>query len=188
MSASALVLAAGEGRRFGGAKQLALVEGRPMLDRVVDAAVAAVGRVVVVLGAHDVPVRDGVEVVRCSDWAEGQAASLRAGVAALSGCSPVVVLLADMPFVTPEVIAGALDQLTARHDVVRTTAGGRPTHPVVLGPRALAGVPSLRGDVGARVLFDTLRVCEWEAGHLFDATDVDTPEQLQSIAARVRTT
>jgi CTP:molybdopterin cytidylyltransferase MocA len=182
---AAIVLAAGAGRRFGGAKQLALLDGRPLLTHVLDqaSAVPALDPLIVVLGAHAEAIRaaidfTGFEVVECPDWAEGQAASLRAGVAALGGAGRAVVLLGDMPYVTPQVIAGALDHHTRRHDVVRTTHHGRPTHPVVLGPRALAGVPELRGDVGARALFGALRVREWEAGHLFDALDVDTPDQL----------
>src|SRR5205814_8568214 len=44
----------------------------------------------------------GFEVVVCDDWQEGVAASLRAGVRALAGVDHVVVLLGDMPFVTPQ--------------------------------------------------------------------------------------
>ena len=40
-------------------------------------------------------------------------------------------------------------------------------------------VPELRGDVGARELLLDARVREWEAGHLCDPTDIDTPEQLE---------
>ncbi len=84
-----IVLAAGAGRRFGGAKQLARLDGRPLLAHVLDRAwaVPALDQIVVVLGAHGAAIRaevdfEGVEVVECADWAEGQAASLRAGVAA----------------------------------------------------------------------------------------------------------
>jgi CTP:molybdopterin cytidylyltransferase MocA len=188
----AIVLAAGEGRRFGGAKQVALLDGRPLLDHVIGAvdAVPAIDRVVVMLGAHADAIRDqvdlrGVVAVDCPDWAEGQAASLRAGVAALGDVRRAVVLLGDMPRVTGQVIAGAIDQ-HAGCDVVRTAHGGRPGHPVVLGPRALAGVPALTGDTGARALFASLRVREWEAGHLFDAADIDTPDQLRALSERGR--
>src|SRR3989442_3261575 len=79
-----IVLAAGAGRRFGGPKQLAPLAGRPLLQHVVD---AAPDPLTVVLGAHADAVRAGVDldsadVVVCEDWEEGQAASLRPGVAA----------------------------------------------------------------------------------------------------------
>jgi len=179
-----VVLAAGAGRRFGGPKQLAPLAGKPLLQHVVD---AAPDPLTVVLGSHADAVRAGVDlsggdVVVCEDWEEGQAASLRAGVAAAGDVDAVVVLLGDMPFVTPQVIAGAVDHLSGRWDAVRTLYGGAPGHPVVLGRRVLDAVPALRGDVGARDLLRAFRVREWEAGHLCDPVDIDTPEQLEVIA------
>jgi molybdenum cofactor cytidylyltransferase len=185
---AAIILAAGAGRRFGGVKQLAPVRGSAMLRWAVDAAwgVPALDPVVVVLGAHAAQIRAAVDfgdarVVEAPDWAEGQAASLRAGVAAAGGVDAAVVLLGDMPFVTPQVVAGAMDQWSPRWDAVRTTYGGRPGHPVVLGRRILDRVPELRGDVGARELLRGSHVRNWEAGHLCDPTDIDTPEQLEVI-------
>lgn len=181
-----VVLAGGAGRRFGGAKQVALWHERPLLDWVLDAAlgVPALDPVVVVLGAYAPAVRAAVDlsevtVVEAADWDEGQAASLRAGVAALADVDAAVVLLADMPFVSAQVVAGAIDHFSSRCDAVRTTYDGQPGHPVVLGRRVLAQVPELRGDVGARELLRGVRLREWEAGHLCDPTDVDTREQLE---------
>lgn len=166
---------------------MALWRGRPLLAWVLDAArgVPALDPVVVVLGAHADVVRaavdlGGVEVVQAADWAEGQSASLRAGVRALGGrVRAAVILLADTPGITSQVIAGALDHLAPGVDAVRTLHSGRPGHPVVLGASLLARVTELRGDVGARVLLQSARVRSWEAGHLCDATDIDTPEQLE---------
>ena len=79
------MLAAGEGRRFGGPKQLASLDGRPLLAHVVAAARAALDPVVVVLGARASEVRagvalDGVRVVECDDVGGGneRVAALRA--------------------------------------------------------------------------------------------------------------
>ena len=184
-----VVLAAGAGRRFGGPKQIALWRGTTLVEWALDAALGVAGleRIVVVLGAHADEVRagadlTGAEVVEAHDWAEGQAASLRAGVAALGDVDGAVVLLADMPFVTAEVVAGTIERFGPQHDVVRTVYAGRPGHPVLLGRPALDRVARLRGDAGARVLFTDLRVCEWEAGHLCDPTDIDTRHQLEAIA------
>ncbi len=181
-----VVLAAGGGRRFGGPKQLAEVGGRTLLGLVLDhaRAVPALEPLVVVLGAHAATIRARValgdaRVVEAPDWAEGQAASLRAGVAALGGVDAALVLLADQPFITPQVIAGALDHAADGYDAVRTTYGGRPGHPVLLGRPVLEAVPALQGDVGARELLARFRVRTWEAGQLCDPTDIDTPDQLE---------
>jgi CTP:molybdopterin cytidylyltransferase MocA len=178
----AVVLAAGEGRRFGGPKQLALVEGRPLVARAVE--LAAPWDPVVVLGARAGDVRAavpaGVEVVVAQDWAEGQAASLRAGVAALGpDVGWALVLLADMPFLTVAAVEAVLAARGDDVDAVRATYDGRPGHPVLLGRAVLAAVPGLRGDTGARELLSQVRVRAVEAAALADPTDIDTPDQLE---------
>jgi len=181
-----LVLAAGEGRRFGATKQLAELDGRPLLAYAVEHALAvgALDPIVVVLG-HDaaavragVPELEHVDVVVADDWLEGQSASLRAGVAALGDVDAAVVLLGDMPFVTPQVIAGVIGQ--AGHVAARATYDGEPGHPVLLGRQLLDRVGELEGDAGFAPLLGHVRVTEFEAGHLADPTDIDTREELAS--------
>jgi nicotine blue oxidoreductase len=161
------VLAAGEGRRFGGPKQLAELEGRPLLEHVVATMREACDRVVVVLGAHAERVRagvalDGVEVVLCEDWAQGTFASLRCGLAAL-GKEPdaVVVALGDQPRLSRERIAAVLADGAP---IARALDRGAPSHPVVIRR-------------GAEVTREALRAARGpELGQL---ADVDTPEVLQ---------
>lgn len=185
-----IVLAAGAGRRFGGPKQLAPLDGRPLIEHAIAAmtAVPAIDPVVVVLGAHAERIEAeadlfGVEVLVCPDWEEGQAASLRMAVAALADCDAVLVTLADQPFVTPQVIAGVLDRADARAPAVRATYGGRPGHPVLLKRSLYPRLAAVQGDVGARAVLATVRVQEWECGHLCRGDDIDTPEELERIRA-----
>jgi molybdenum cofactor cytidylyltransferase len=187
LSTAGLVLAAGEGRRFGGPKQLAQVGGAPILERVVAAmrAVPALERIVVVLGARADEIRAGVEfgaaeVVVAEGWAEGQAASLRAGVAALAAFDAILVCLGDQPFITPQVVAGTLEH-DADAPAVRAAYNGIPGHPVLLREPVLREIPALRGDVGARDLLGRFDVSIWEAGLLGDPTDIDTREQLEAV-------
>jgi len=182
-----IVLAAGEGKRFGGPKQVAQLDGRPLLEHAVRAmlAVPSISPVVVVLGAHAAEVRqavdlDGADVVVCDDWADGQSASLRTGVAALGEVEAAVITLGDQPFISAEVIAGVLDQ-RGRHLAVRATYDGKPGHPVLLERRLLDHVTELEGDVGARALLNGDHVRTWEVGRLCDPTDIDTPERLQEV-------
>lgn len=184
--AAGVVLAAGEGRRFGGPKQLARVGGVPILGRVLAAmdAVPALDPLVAVLGARADEVRAQIDfgrfrVVVARDWAQGQSASLRAGVAALGDVDEILVCLGDQPFITPEVVAGTLELRGG--DAARAAYGGVPGHPVLLGRAVLRRVPALRGDVGARDLLAGLRVRTWEAGHLCNPIDIDTREQLEAV-------
>ena len=148
-------------------------------------AVPSISPVVVVLGAHADAVReavdlDGADVVVCDNWADGQSASLQAGVAALGEVEAAVITLGDQPFISAEVIAGALGQ-RGRHLAVRATYDGKPGHPVLLERRLLDHVSELEGDHGARKLLEGPHVFAWEVGRLCDPTDIDTPERLQEV-------
>ncbi len=183
-----LVLAAGGGSRFGlEPKQLADLGGRPLLEWAVSAqcAVPALGRVLVVLGAHGDAIAAQIElgraeIVVCPEWETGQAASLRRGLAELRSASKVIVTLGDAPLITPEVIA----RFAVQAPRTRAVYGGRPGHPVVLGPEQIAALESLHGDAGARALLRGGPVLE--VGHLCSGRDVDTPEDLEEIRNEAR--
>jgi CTP:molybdopterin cytidylyltransferase MocA len=187
VKAAGLILAAGAGTRFGDeTKQLASLHGRPLLSYALEAMTAALDRVVVVLGHDADAIRARIDfgtatVVVCEDWALGQGYSLRRGVAEVVDADAVVITLGDLPFITPQVIAGALDQLSDDYAAVRAVYDGAPGHPVVLGPAVLAAVGELEGDAGARELLARFRVRTWEAGHLASATDIDTQEELSKL-------
>jgi CTP:molybdopterin cytidylyltransferase MocA len=169
MSLGGIVLAAGEGRRFGGPKQLAELDGRPLLEHAVATMTAVCDRVVVVLGAHAEEVRAGArlagaEVVICADWAEGPFASLRCGLDALGDAADaVVVVLGDQPFVSRERIEAVLADGAP---LARALDGGAPSHPVVIRRQATVSPEALRAAHGP------------ELGPL---EDVDTPEALSNL-------
>jgi CTP:molybdopterin cytidylyltransferase MocA len=175
-----LILAAGEGRRFGGTKQLAELDGRPLLEHALKAMTGVTPRVVVLGHAAD-KIRRGVNmygasVVECEDWDEGQAASLRAGLAALAHCDAVVVVLGDQPGITAEAVAAIVAEPGG--DAVRATYDGRPGHPVLLRRPLLDRAGELRGDTGFRDLLESTAVREVEIGGLADPADIDTREEL----------
>ncbi len=119
----AVVLAGGSGRRLGGVDKAALsVGGARLLDRVLEACSGA-GHTVVV-GPRRRTVRE-VEWVREEPPGGGPLAGLAAGVAR-TGAELVVVLAADLPFVTPQTVAALLAGLPEDSDgVVMVDPGGR---------------------------------------------------------------
>jgi CTP:molybdopterin cytidylyltransferase MocA len=175
-----LVLAAGEGRRFGGPKQLAPLDGRPLIEHAL-AALAGLDRVVVVLGAYAGDVRRGAdlgaaEVVVCDDWAEGMSASLRAGLAALRAEDEVVIVLADQPFIT----AAVVERVRAvRGPAARAVYGGEPGHPVVVRAPLLERAGELRGDAGFRELLGEAAAVD--CSELADPRDIDTRDDLEVV-------
>jgi CTP:molybdopterin cytidylyltransferase MocA len=183
-----LILAAGAGTRFGDEpKQLAELHGRPLLEYAIGAqcAVPDLERIVVVLGSHADRVLEQVELDRaepiiCEDWSSGQAASLRAGLAALASAEKVVVTLGDAPLITSAVIA----RFAAEPGGTRATYDGRPGHPVVLGARQIRALSSLAGDRGARDLLRDGHTIE--CGELCSGRDVNTPDDLEAIRHEAR--
>jgi molybdenum cofactor cytidylyltransferase len=184
-----LVLAAGAGTRFGSAKQLADLDGRPMLEHSILAMVASpVGRVVVVLGsgAEEVLQRvdlHGADAVVCERWAEGQSASLACGLAELSGSEAVVVTLGDQPFVSPDAIRRVIAARGGDAAAVRATYHGEPGHPVLLERRLFERMRDVTGDHGARNLLISMRTREVPCDDLGGGQDVDTPAQLDALRA-----
>ena len=181
---------------MGTPKQLLPLDGRPLLQHVIDAAVAAsIPRIVLVLGEAAEEVAAAVRLPADAvlevnpRWDEGQATSLRAGLDAIpESVHGALVLLGDQPEVRPDAI-WALAEAYRLEDggalILRAAYRGHASHPVVLDREVWPGVEALRGDQGARALLAAHagRVRLVEVGG--DAPeDVDTPEDLARLRAR----
>ena len=106
MTTGAVILAAGEGRRFDGSshKLLARWQGRPLFASAIEAALTAgIGPVLVVTGAARLRLPAGVIEIHNAAWRDGQATSLAAAVAfaRAASWSAIVVGLADQPGIDP---------------------------------------------------------------------------------------
>jgi molybdenum cofactor cytidylyltransferase len=159
---SALVLAAGEGKRFGGTKQLEIVRGKPLIQHAVDAASGAgVGEIVVVLGHDAVAVRDALDLpeggrfVLNERYAQGQSTSLAAGLCALEPSSEAaVVLLADQPGIGSRHVASLVSVLRDESPEIARIRFREGPGPAILARSVWDEAIALTGDTGARVLFE----------------------------------
>ena len=190
---AAVLLAAGRGTRFGSdPKLLANLDGKPLVRHAVEAALASNARpIVVVLGAHAGAVRaalHGLDLAFADNaaFAAGLSTSLRAGLAALpAGTAAAVILLADMPRVTP----AQIDRLASAYraagrplSAIVPVVEGRRGNPVLLDRAVLCdALAALTGDHGAGPLLkgraDVLEV----PGEPGTALDVDTPDMLEQL-------
>jgi molybdenum cofactor cytidylyltransferase len=191
---AAVVLAAGASRRFGESnKLLADIDGRTLLDRVVEAVSAAgVADVVVVTGWDRAAVEAAlagqrVRLVHNARWEEGMGSSIAAGVAALNvDTSGVVIVPADLPLLTPQAIATLVEAFRAadcNRIVFPTTTGGEQRNPV-LWPRAHFGaLLSLPPEKGAKALLQLIAAqCRPVPVDDVLLSDVDTSADLAAIA------
>jgi molybdenum cofactor cytidylyltransferase len=191
----AVVLAAGASSRMGSNKLLAQVEGKPMAKRVVDAVLGSkASPVIVVTGNKAEAVREalagcGVAFVDNPDFSTGLSSSLKLGLKALpENCGGAVIVLGDMPAVTPALIdqlIAAFNPTEGRAICVATHAGKR-GNPVLFARRFFEEIESIEGDVGARGLIGAYPelVCEVEADSDAPLIDIDTPEDLAAFTIR----
>lgn len=192
MRVAGLLLAAGAGKRFGGPKALAHIDGEPLVRRALRVLEASgCSPLCVVLGARADDVRAtlpaGIHTAEATDWETGMGASLRTGLSRLAAITPApdaaLVHLVDLPDVPAEA-ARRIGELASPDAVARACYDGTPGHPVLLGNRWWNEIAeSVSGDRGARDWLrgrDDLRLIE--CGDLGTGGDVDAPEELTPYA------
>jgi molybdenum cofactor cytidylyltransferase len=181
-----VVLAAGESRRFGGRKQLAMLDGRTLLEHVLELARdAGLGLVVVVVpvwltrpGSMDDP---ALRWIVNPHPERGMSHSLRLGFAGLPATSEAaVILLGDQPTLSPATLRALLAGRGGK-PIVAARAAGRLSAPVLVERSHFAVVQEPDGDIGLREVLDAHP--EWvlavEVGE--HPPDVDTPADLAAI-------
>jgi molybdenum cofactor cytidylyltransferase len=189
---AAMVLAAGSSSRMGRNKLLLEVGGETLVRRAVRAAVeSGVDRVFVVLGHEEERIRgalDGLPYVPVAnpDHGQGFATSLRAGVRAAEGADAIVIVLADMPFVTADMIAALVDRYRATGAPLAVSHYGEVQAPPTLYARALFA--ELLSTPGERCAKEVVRrhaheaaVVDWPDRAL---RDVDVPADYEELRAR----
>lgn len=193
----ALFLAAGEGRRFGGAKLLRPHRGRPLVAYALDtlAQARADGRIqggVAVIPDRNTALRQlardrGLRVVQNAEPGRGFSHSLQLGLHALSTLellpppTAVLLLLGDQPRVPASAISRLVDAWRGGAGPVIRPAyrdGKEPAHPVIITRDAWPLADELRGDAG--VAEALARHPELVTTVTVDGVnpDIDTPDDL----------
>ena len=161
----AVLLAAGESRRFGDHnKLLADFEGRPMLRHVARVALASDADPIVAVTGHDQANVDDVladlplQRVYNADYAQGMSTSLRVGVAAMARCSPPVggalICLADMPWVGADHLNALIEAFNpeAGRQICVPVFDRRRGNPILWAASYFDEIRRVTGDIGARGL------------------------------------
>jgi molybdenum cofactor cytidylyltransferase len=185
---AAVVLAAGSGSRFGGTKQLAVLDGTPLVRHAVDAArEAGIADIVLVVGHEADAVAHAagpdVAVVRNPRHAEGQSRSLIVGIDALGeDVDAAIVLLADQPGITAEMVRALVDAASARPEPILRLRFLDSPGPALLGREVWDELRALEGDAGARALIERRPDAVFDVNIPTAApADVDTPEDLERL-------
>ena len=190
----AIVLAAGLGSRYqavagkGASKLLAPCVGRdgierPVLEQTLSNLQGVVDKCLVVTR------NDQDEIARLARHygcglvqldSPGLGDSIAAAVAAQPDCAGWLVVLGDMPFILPSTLKRVADAM--QHDAICVPVyRGERGHPVGFGRDLGPGLMALRGDRGARRLFDTAPMQLIEVDDPGVLWDVDVPEALSFV-------
>lgn len=189
-----ILLAAGQGARFGGGKLMAPLPsaahgvgaGTPIGVAAAAHLVAALGEVVAVVrprdhALHEALAGTGARVVECARADEGMGVSLAHAIAATADADGWIVALADMPWIAPASIDAVASAVRDGAQLAAASHRGERGHPVgfarALGPL----LRELTGDEGARSVVSAHRaqlrlVAVDDAGVL---RDVDRPDDLR---------
>jgi molybdenum cofactor cytidylyltransferase len=196
MTLPAILLAAGAGRRFGQNKLLLPFREHTVLYHAVKAALTApLDPVILVLGyecdkaLHALEELRGspkLRVLKNSRWERGRAESLKLGLAAVPAHAPgAVVLLGDMPLVTPELIERVVEAFLRAHTLCFPLYRGLPGRPVAIPREFFGEFAQLSGDASGLPILQKY----WERAIKLELTpdeeptqwDIDSPEDLERI-------
>ena len=162
----AIVLAAGESKRFGETNKLhELIDGGTVAECVLKT-VASIGfgRRVAVGASGDerlakVAEQFGFELVKNQNPAGGIASSIALGIEQMDAMVGVIVFLGDLPFVKPSTFLRLVDVFYENDakNIVRPACQGQPGHPVIFPARFATALSKLEGDEGAKSLIEENR-------------------------------
>ena len=182
-----LLLAAGAGKRFGGDKLSAVVDGQPMFIRamdVIDAQVDVVHRIVVTgqpsiltegkMRGWDVAINENPE--------KGISWSIRLGMEQMLKEVPdldgILFMVCDQPWLTKETVGRMLTQF--EKGILSLSYNGRSGNPVLFSKDYFEELMTLEGDVGGRQVMNKHKaeIYYLEIFNEKELRDVDRREEL----------
>lgn len=182
-----LVMAAGSGSRFGRNKLEAVIDGKTLLRRALEAVpreeFACVTVVTQYDGAAALAEEFGFAVVRNDRPEDGLSRTVRLGTEAMAGCNAIMYQVADQPLLERDTVRREVELFRVHPDrIVGLGHNGVRGNPCIFPRRFFPELMALTGDVGGNVVIrahpESLLLYETAAAEL---RDVDTVEALAAI-------
>ena len=182
-----LVMAAGSGSRFGRNKLEAVIDGKTLLRRALEAVpreeFACVTVVTQYDGAAALAEEFGFAVVRNDRPEDGLSRTVRLGTEAMASCDAIMYQVADQPLLERDTVRREVELFRAHPDrIVGLVHNGVRGNPCIFPRRFFPELMALTGDVGGNVVIrahpESLLLYETAAAEL---RDVDTVEALAAI-------
>jgi len=185
------IMAAGAGSRFEGGKLDAEFDSKCLGRHAVDAALGVGARnLVIVVGdrcpafANQAQAEGIANLLVNREARQGLARSIGAAVryAARTKSEKLLLMLGDMPFVTPMTLRRLADAATAHSPAAALYPGGKAGIPACLTPDQFEAVLRLKGDRGAASYLNALPQCVKVDIPVRELTDIDTRTELAALS------
>lgn len=186
-----ILLAAGESKRMGSPKQLLDIDGKSLLRRTAEVALATdCYPVVMVIGANKTQIAPEIidlplTVIDNPMWHEGMSSSVKMGMAGLymtyKDVEAVIMLVCDQPYLSVALLERMIEVYRAKKPpIVACKYGEEVGVPALFDRKLFDELLNLTGDKGAKPIvmnhLDEVYLVTFEAG----SVDLDTPEDYEA--------
>ncbi|PPR15226.1 MAG: Nicotine blue oxidoreductase [Alphaproteobacteria bacterium MarineAlpha9_Bin3] len=187
---SSIILAAGQSNRMQNINKLLIkIKNKSMIQKIIESSLESmINNTVVVLG-HDsenllkLLNNKNITTIINKEYKNGQSSSLQAGISALpEDCDAAIILLADMPDITPSII----NQLIVNYNpsenksIIIPTYKNKRGNPVLIDREFFPDILLINGDKGAKDIIKANKkyIKEIPQKESFVLKDIDTKEDL----------
>ncbi len=186
-----ILLAAGESKRMGSPKQLLDIDGKSLLRRTAEVALATdCYPIVMVIGANKAQIAPEIiglplTVIDNPMWAEGMSSSVKMGMAGLymtyKDVEAIIMLVCDQPYLSVSLLERMIEIYEAKKPlIVACKYGDQIGVPALFDRKLFDELLTLTGDKGAKPVvmnhLDDTHLVTFEAG----SVDLDTPEDYKA--------
>ena len=148
-----LVMAAGNGSRFGGNKLEAVLDGKTLIERALDTVPRELFFAVCVVsqyeGIEELAGKYGFAAIHNAHPEWGLSHTVRLGTQALCGCDGILYLVSDQPLLRQDSVRRVVEQwMRAPERIAGACRNGRRGNPNIFPARFFPELLALEGDVG----------------------------------------
>ncbi|WP_348799667.1 nucleotidyltransferase family protein [Flavobacterium adhaerens] len=188
----ALLIAAGESKRMGIAKQLLPWGTRTFIEHQIEILQQANLSVAVVLGANAELIRKkmnsaNIQIFENKNWNEGMGTSIAYGVKEMMKkdvtAEGILIALVDQPLISSEHYKQLINAFESgkKQIIVSQSDNGLLTSPAILDKSYFEELIQLTGDKGAKILFEKYKNEIVPIRSICNLQDIDTPTMYQKL-------
>lgn len=187
MKIATLILSAGRASRMKQPKQLLKFGNTTLLGHVISEALQTETEVYCVIGAYAKEVKASIEdfnvsIIENSNYKTGLSSSIVSGVKILSEYDAIVILLSDQPKVNSDYINALLSGFKNHSNcIITSNYNGVNGVPAVIPKLYFSELLKLKGDKGAKQLFNSGEFPIKTIHSTVNLLDIDTPEDYKKL-------